>query len=167
MRIQSFLIKIFIFILSVIIATGVTSIINNLIAAKNFSDVTVENKSSKEINSMSMELCGSSQSFAQIMPEKKVSTRFEINGDCHYSVEVLFQDGKKTKFSDGYVTGGYNFKDTIIIKNEANSIKSTRTPISNMITQGIFLILGFILNTYLFYKIMSLFFNRYFAKKDS
>jgi len=167
MRIQSILIKIFIIILSVIIAIGVTSLVSSLIAVKNFSDVTVENKSNKEINSLSVELCSSSQSFAQIMPEKSISTRFEINGDCHYSVEVLFQDGKKTKFSDGYVTGGYNFKDTIIITDEANSIKSTKTPISNMITQGIFLIVGFILSSYLFYKIMSLFFNRHIAKKNS
>lgn len=44
--------------------------------------------------------------------------------DSHYKITVKFKSGEKLEKEIGYITNGFDFKDTLIVKNDEISLES-------------------------------------------
>lgn len=110
--------KLFIGTISVILAVPINALLFNLLFKPNIAEVSFENKSGFVVESIEVQLCNEKQQFKMLEPEKKISVKFDVHGDCHYSVKVSLGINRFLSLEFGYVTSGSHFNDSIVIEED-------------------------------------------------
>ena len=90
--------------------------------AKNTGHFTLINNSHETISHAAIEICNQLFEIRNIKPNGNYSASFQIKGDSHYTISILFISGKKLKKQIGYVTNGFDFTNKIIITDSNISI---------------------------------------------
>lgn len=78
--------------------------------------VVIVNNSSEQIESGLIEVCKQHLTLSQINPNDKKEIPIKISGDSHYTITLQFKSGKVLKKELGYVTGGMESNDTLVVK---------------------------------------------------
>jgi hypothetical protein len=65
-----------------------------------------------------VEVCEQFMQFKMIEINASKEGSFRIKGDSHYTILIEFASGKKLEKEIGYVTSGFDFEDTLIIKDD-------------------------------------------------
>jgi len=94
------------------------------------TSVTIKNQSGQSISSMIVSVSGKSCSVKNLENHGEINCYFSNLTDSSYSVDVVLNNGALYKAENlGYVTGGVNFSDTIIINEmgEINLAQSSST----------------------------------------
>lgn len=84
----------------------------------NYGVFTVVNKTEQEIINGTVEVCRQKFAFKNIKPNESKEFSFRIRGDSGYTVSIEFLSGQKLTKEIGYVTRGFIFKDSLIIKDD-------------------------------------------------
>lgn len=117
MKMKKRLLKVCVGIVSVIVAIPLNASIFRLIYISNTAEVTFENKTSFLVSAIGIKLCDRSQRIEQLVPGAAASAKFNVSGDCHFTVQVLFSDGKSLNSKIGYISNGMNHKYFVQIEN--------------------------------------------------
>lgn len=84
----------------------------------NVSHITLVNASAVEVEQCTIELSGKTVVATNLKKGDSVSLVLSVKGDNHYKVTVKFHEGRELKKELGYVTSGFNYRDTILIKSD-------------------------------------------------
>jgi len=79
--------------------------------------VVLVNQSSEQIESGEIEVCNQHLILSRINPNDKKELSFKIYGDSHYTITLKLKSGKVLKKELGYVTGGIESVDTLMVNN--------------------------------------------------
>lgn len=90
-----------------------------LFVTSHAGEVMVENRTSESIDRATIEVCGQALELSQIAPGEKKTASYKVVTDSHYDVSVTFNSGRKIDASVGYVTNGMDFRDTLIVTDDA------------------------------------------------
>ncbi len=77
--------------------------------------VVIVNQSSEQIESGEIEVCEQRLMLGHINPNDKKELSFKIYGDSHYTITLKLKSGKVLKKELGYVTGGIESVDTLMV----------------------------------------------------
>lgn len=77
--------------------------------------VVIANQSSEQIEGGEIEVCKQHLVLSHIDPNDKKELPFRISGDSHYTITLKLKSGKTLKKELGYVTGGMESNDTLIV----------------------------------------------------
>ncbi len=77
--------------------------------------VVLVNQSSEQIESGEIEVCKQHLMLSRINPNDKKELLFKIYGDSHYAITLRLNSGKVLKKKLGYVTGGIESVDNLIV----------------------------------------------------
>lgn len=150
-----------ILIVSFIVAIPINATIFEFFVSPNTAKISFENKSKVQVKSIEVQLCTEIQNVVVVEPGKTVSFKFNIPGDCHFSVKALLEGGRLLTDNFGYVTNGSNFKTTIVIKDtQLVEEKQTVEPDPNYFIKTLGLFLCYALITFILYKLFIGLFNR-------
>jgi hypothetical protein len=92
----------------------------------NNSEVTLVNKTSEKIKRCSVSLAGENFTVDNFKAGDKVSTVFVVRSDAHYRVTVTFYGGRKLEEDVGYVTNGFDYRDTILVYSDKIALSSSQ-----------------------------------------
>ncbi|NDV23961.1 hypothetical protein [Desulfovibrio sp. JC022] len=82
---------------------------------KSHGFVIVENKSNEVVHEVEIKIMDLQIKIPEMDINGHVVGRFEIPGDSHYDILVLFKSGKKMDLSSGYMTNGLDSYDLFVI----------------------------------------------------
>lgn len=77
--------------------------------------VVIVNQSSEQIESGEIEVCNQHLILSRINPYDKKELLFKIYGDSHYTITLRLKSGKVLKKELGYVTGGIESVDNLVV----------------------------------------------------
>lgn len=92
----------------------------------NNSEVILVNSSSENIEKISIELSGTTAILNNLKAGDKASITFVVRSDAHYKVTVQFSGGRKLEKDVGYVTPGFDYRDTILIYSNEIELSDTK-----------------------------------------
>ena len=75
----------------------------------------IVNSSGEDIKKCSVELSGTTVDVNDIKAGSRSKIQFSVVRDAHYAVTIDFVDGRQLQQQVGYVTPGFDYKDTIQI----------------------------------------------------
>lgn len=166
MAIKKIVPKILVGIISLILAVPINAIVFRKLVKPNTAELTIENKSNFLIETVDVKLCDVGQQLKQLEPGKSSSLKFDNVGECHYSINVIFDGGKSLTSEVGYITSGSNVRDKVVI--EENQIIETKPVIEsdpNYFFKTAALFLSYAIIAFLLYK-GSFFVLRKLSRKD-
>ena len=111
--------------LSMLLVVGCLAGANTACSKTNNSEVTLVNGTSENIEKCSIELTGAIVVINNLRAGEKVSAAFVVRSDAHYKVSVQFSGGRKLEKDVGYVTPGFDYKDTILIHSNEIVLSNT------------------------------------------
>jgi len=114
-------------LLLLVIALILFIFVGNSIYSGKGASLTFQNKSGLSISSATISVSGKLCGFKKLENQGEVNCYFDNLSDSHYQVEVELSNGSNYKANLGYVTGGMNFSDLIII-NTAGEITLDSSP---------------------------------------
>jgi len=77
--------------------------------------IVIVNQSSEQIESGEIEVCKQHLMLSRINPNDIKELSFKISGDSHYTISLKLKSGKVLKKDLGYVTGGIESVDTLMV----------------------------------------------------
>jgi len=92
----------------------------------NQGEVNIVNRSSLEVVSGELEVCGQKFKFDKLKQGTAIPIKFKITSDSDYRIDVQFGSGKNLAEKIGYVTRGFDVKDEILIKDDSIILGETK-----------------------------------------
>lgn len=111
--------------LSMLLIVGCLAGSNTACSKTNNSEVTLVNSTPENIEKCSIELTGATVVINNLKAGDKASATFVVRSDAHYKVSVQFSSGRKLENDVGYVTPGFDYKDTILIHSNEIVLSNT------------------------------------------
>lgn len=154
MSFKKIIVKSAILIVSFIVAIPINATIFEFFVSPNTAEISFENKSKVQVESIEIQLCTEIQHATAVESGKTVSFKFNISGDCHFSIKALLEGGRLLSDNFGYVTNGSNFKTAIAIEDtQLVEEKQTVEPDPNYFIKTVGLFLFYVLITFILYKL--------------
>ena len=103
-------------VMNVCIIIFLLSITTSCILRDNSGQITLINESGESIKTVRIEVCKQLIEFKTIRQGEKAKGTYKITSDSHYDILVTFASGKKLRKQLGYVTNGFDFQHTLVVK---------------------------------------------------
>ncbi|WII72747.1 hypothetical protein QJS83_02540 [Bdellovibrio sp. 22V] len=144
-------------VVSIVIAVPINAKIFGLFVNPNTAEIAFENRSSLQVESIDVRLCSDLQTIGPVDPGKTASLKFNVLGDCHYSIQARLTGDKLLNAEFGYVTAGSDFKDTVTVEdNQLIEGKQTIESDPNYLIRTISVLLTYVLIVFILYKVLML-----------
>lgn len=88
------------------------------------ADMTIRNELSEELPQVVVRVADESVTWADAPVGGEFKHTFSIGRDAHYEVEIHHLDGSITSATGGYLSSGFNTRDTIRIRTPRPSFES-------------------------------------------
>lgn len=83
--------------------------------SRNSGTISVVNKSAEPIARVVVMVCAQKLELINVGVSEAAQATYRITCEGHYSIQVEFQSGRRLQKDIGYVTGGFNFRDEIVV----------------------------------------------------
>ena len=112
----------------------------------SYIELEIQNSSNSTIKNLTVDLCSNISTFENLAQGNVINEKLKFAGDCSYKINVIFEGGKTNSKVDGYLTGGFVYKDKILISEDSIKLENQSvTPDPNHSKNTIFMIASYLI----------------------